>query len=317
MAIAPHGRVRQSGREYGTAKADALIQNPSLVPISSNSGNISRMELKVVFSEDPAFVLRIADEFLSSEPVLHNLILSILHSRVAHHDPGRYWIAFHAEKTVGVVVQSPLEYPATLTPMELPAVLAMVDAIAGAGVTLSGINGDAATAARFAGQWSERYKSAATPFQGMRLYELLELGEVPRTEGQLRQANASDRGLMILWTRAFQDEIGESASDIELRVDRGLAAGQFWLWDQNGEPTSMAVSREPVERVVRLSGVYTPPGKRGQGYAAACVHALSKHLRGGGYRCILSTDLGNPTSNSIYRRIGYRAVAEALRYRFD
>jgi predicted GNAT family acetyltransferase len=26
--------------------------------------------------------------------------------------------------------------------------------------------------------------------------------------------------------------------------------------------------------------------------------------------------LGNPTSNSIYRRIGYRARAEAVRYRF-
>lgn len=37
------------------------------------------------------------------------------------------------------------------------------------------------------------------------------------------------------------------------------------------------------------------------------------------FRVILfgqSTDLGNATSNSIYRRIGYRAVAEALRYRF-
>jgi GNAT superfamily N-acetyltransferase len=275
------------------------------------------MELKVLFGEDPAFVLKRADKFLSSEPVLHNLILSILHSRIAQGDQGRYWIAFHGEKTVGVVVQSPLEYPATLTPMEPRAVLAMVDAIAEAGVTLPGVSGDAATAARFAGRWSERCKSPATPFQGTRLYELLELGEVPRTEGQLRQAGTSDRSLMILWTRAFQDEIGESTHGTELRVDRGLAAGQLWLWDQSGETTSMAVSREPAQGVVRLSGVYTPPEKRKHGYAAACVHALSKHLRGSGYRCILYTDLGNPTSNSIYRRIGYRAVAEALRYRFD
>jgi uncharacterized protein len=143
---------------------------------------ISCMELKVLFSEDPAFVLRRAEEFLSSEPVLHNLILSILHSRVAQGDPGRYWIALHGEKLVGVVVQSPLEYPATLTPMGPRTVLAMVDSIAEAGVTLTGVNGDAATAASFAGQWNERCKSAATPFQGFRLYELLELGEVPRTE---------------------------------------------------------------------------------------------------------------------------------------
>jgi len=283
----------------------------------SKSGNISRMVLKVLFSEDPAFVLRRADEFLSSEPVLHNLILSILHSRVAQSDAGRYWIAFDGEKTVGVVVQSPLEYPATLTPMEPRAVMAIVNTIAEAGVALSGVNGNAATAASFAGQWSERCKSAATPFQGMRLYELLEVGEVPDTEGQLRQAGPRDRSLMILWTRAFQNEIGESAADTELRVDRGLAARQLWLWDQNGETTSMAVGREPVQGVVRLSGVYTPPEKRKHGYAAACVHALSKHLRGSGYRCVLYTDLGNPTSNSIYRRIGYRAVAEALRYRFE
>jgi len=281
------------------------------------SDKISRMELKVLFSEDAAFVIRRADKFLSSEPVLHNLILSILHSRVAQGDPGRYWIALHGEETAGVVVQSPLEYPAILTPMGPRAVMALVDAIAEAGVILPGVNGDAATAASFAGQWSERCKSAAVPLQGTRLYEFFEVGEVPCTEGHLRQAGPKDRSLMILWTRAFQDEIGESPNDTELRVARALAAGQIWLWDQNGETTSMAVSREPAQGVVRLSGVYTPPEKRKHGYAAACVHALSKHLRGLGHRCILYTDLGNPTSNSIYRRIGYKAVAEALRYRFD
>ena len=280
------------------------------------SDKISHMELRVLFSEDPGFVMRTADKFLSSEPVLHNLILSILHARVAQVDPGRYWIALQGEETVGVVVQSPLEYPATLTPMGARAVLALVDAIAEAGVSLPGVNGDAATAASFARQWSERCKSAAAPFQGTRLYEFLELGEISRIEGRLRQADPGDRSLMILWTRAFQDEIGEFANDTERRVDRALAAGQIWLWEQNGETTSMVVSREPAQGVVRLSGVYTPPEKRRRGYAAACVHALSKHLRSRGYRCILYTDLGNPTSNSIYRRIGYKAVAEALRYRF-
>jgi GNAT superfamily N-acetyltransferase len=280
------------------------------------SDNISQMALEVLFTEDPAFVLRRADEFLSSEPVLHNLVLSILHSRVAQGDPGRYWIVLHAEESVGVVVQSPLEYPATLTPMAPRAVAAVVDSIAEARVTLPGVNVDAATAAAFAGQWSERSMSAAVPFQATRLYELSELGDVPGTEGHLRQAEPEDRSLMILWTRAFQDEIGESANDTELRVDRALEAGQIWLWDQNGETTSMAVSREPAQGVVRLSGVYTPPEKRKQGYAAACVYALSKDIRDRGYRCILYTDLGNPTSNSIYRRIGYKALAESLRYRF-
>jgi uncharacterized protein len=122
---------------------------------------------------------------------------------------------------------------------------------------------------------------------------------------------------MIPWAHAFQNEIGESAVGTELRVDRWLAAGQLWIWDKSGEATSMVVSGEPAQGVVRLSGVYTPPEKRRQGYAAACVHGLSENLRNAGYRCILYTDLANPTSNSIYRRIGYRAVAEALHYRFE
>lgn len=68
---------------------------------------------------------------------------------------------------------------------------------------------------------------------------------------------------MILWARAFQHEIGEPADDIELRVDRGLAAGQLWLWDRRGEAVSMAVTREPIQGVVCLSGVYTPPNTVG------------------------------------------------------
>jgi ribosomal protein S18 acetylase RimI-like enzyme len=274
------------------------------------------MDIKIVFSEDPALVLSRAGEFLASQPVLHNLILSILRARLTQPEPGRYWVAMDGDKAVGVILQSPLTYPATLTPMESRVAAAIVGAIAEAGVRLPGVNGDAATAASFSGHWSEKCKSAATPFQGNRLYELLEEGEMPSVGGKLRQAAPRDRSMMILWTRAFQMEIGEPADDTELRVERGLAAGQLWVWD-DGETVSMAVSREPMEGVVRLSGVYTPPDKRRRGYAAACVHALSKHLRDAAYRCILYTDLGNPTSNSIYRRIGYRAVAEALRYRFE
>jgi GNAT superfamily N-acetyltransferase len=275
------------------------------------------MDIEIAFSEDPALILSEAGEFLSSQPVLHNLILSILHARVAERDPGRYWMARQGDKTVGVVLQSLLRFPATLTPMGQPVVAAVVDAIAEAGVSLPGVNGEAATAASFAGQWTERCKSAAVPFQGNRLYELLEVAEVPDTKGQFRQAGPRDRGLMILWNRAFSAEIGEPADDTELRVDRGLAAGRLWLWEDAGETVSMADGRGPVAGVVRVSGVYTPPEMRKRGYAAACVNALSNYHRSAGYRCILYTDLGNPTSNSIYRRIGYRAVAEALRYRFE
>jgi ribosomal protein S18 acetylase RimI-like enzyme len=275
------------------------------------------MRIKIAYTDDPARVLSSAREFLAAQPVLHNLVLSILETRVAQHEPGRYWVATEGGKIAGVVLQSPLTFAATLTPMEAGVVVAMVNAIAEAGVILPGVNGDAATAASFAGQWTERCKSAATPFQGNRIYELLEAGEAPEVRGTVRQAVAKDRGLMIQWSRAFQVEIGEDPSDTERRIDPELAAGRVWLWEDDGETMSMAVNRKPVERVARIAGVFTPSEKRRRGYAAACVHGLSNQLRQAGCRCMLYTDLGNPTSNSIYRRIGYRAVGEALRYRFE
>jgi GNAT superfamily N-acetyltransferase len=274
------------------------------------------MDVKVVFSNDPAWVLKHSREFLAAQPVLHNLILTLLNARITHPEAGRYWVATAGEKTVGVVLQSPLTFPASLTPMGTDVIAAMVDAIVEAGVSLPGVNAEAATAASFAGQWAERCRSAATPFQGNRLYELLTTGEALKISGKLRKARASDRPVLIDWVREFQTEIGEDSSDTELRVDRWLAAGQFWLWE-DGEVASMAVNRHPVEGVVRVSDVYTPPAKRRRGYAAACVDGLSKYFRESGYRCMLYTDLANPTSNSVYRRIGYRAVAEALRYRFE
>jgi len=46
------------------------------------------------------------------------------------------------------------------------------------------------------------------------------------------------------------------------------------------------------------------------------VRATSNAVLARGSRCILYTDLGNATSNAIYRAIGYQAVAEVLRYNF-
>jgi hypothetical protein len=198
------------------------------------------VEIRVAFLDDPASVLSVAGEFLSSQPVLHNLILSLLHGRVAHSEPGRYWVASQNSQVVGVVFQSPVTFPATLTPMGPDASAAMVDAIADAGVGLPGVMGDAATAASFAGRWTERSKSAGIPFQGMRLHELKELQEVATVAGVLRRAVVSDRSLTSGWVRAFRAELGEKTGDLEPVIDSWLAAGQLWLWD-NSQSVSMAV----------------------------------------------------------------------------
>ena len=274
------------------------------------------MSIAVTCTDDPARVLTEAKTFLASDPVLHNVIFTLLHGRVARREPGRYWMAKDGETTVGVVFQSPLNVEATLTPMRSEVIAPLVDAICEAGVALPGVNGEAATAARFAGQWAERRKTPATPFAGQRVYEIDQVHDPPQISGMFRQAVSDDRDRIVACMRGFGAEAGGIHGDVESVVDRRLPAGQFWLWD-DGEIVSMAARSEPVEGVVRVQAVYTPRMMRRRGYATACVSHLSRQIRDAGHRCILYTDLANPTSNAIYRRIGCRAVAEALRYRFE
>ena len=274
------------------------------------------MAIEVSFSDNAGWVLDKAKVFLSSKPVHHNVILTLLHARVEHCIPGRYWVATDGNAVVGVVFQSPLSFRAIVTPMMPEVIPPVVEAISDAQVRLPGVSGDATTAAYFAGQWAERQRSAVVPFMGQRIYEVDTVEEPTAVRGHFRKAVLSDRERLIDWVCRFYIDTGVQEDSSESIVDKRTSAGQIWLWDST-EPVSMAGLTAPMEGVVRVQLVYTPPEHRNRGYASACVSSLSKQIRDEGYRCILYTDLGNPISNAIYRRMGYRAVVEWIQYRFE
>jgi predicted GNAT family acetyltransferase len=61
----------------------------------------------------------------------------------------------------------------------------------------------------------------------------------------------------------------------------------------------------------RITAVYTPPERRGHGYAQATVAEVTRRLLGDVDGLVIITDAGNPTPNRVYARVGYRPVAEA------
>jgi hypothetical protein len=274
------------------------------------------MDMAVLAIDDPHLVLERAGLFLRTEPVRHNVVLTLLHARVARPEPGRYWVASRGDDVTGVVVQSPLHFHATITPMDAQTVAVMIDAMADAGVRLPGVGGEAGSTARFAGQWTERHRSAARPREGQRLYEATAVDTPEGVPGTLRSAVDGDRPQLVTWLHAFHAETGTPAQDVDRVVEVRVAAGQWWVWDDSG-PVSMAALTEPTLGVVRVQAVYTPPEQRNRGYAGVCVARLAATTLEAGHRSILYTDLGNATSNAIYRRIGYTAVSEILRYDFD
>jgi predicted GNAT family acetyltransferase len=83
----------------------------------------------------------------------------------------------------------------------------------------------------------------------------------------------------------------------------------------DGEPGSMGGSTGKTPHGTRVNAVYTRKEWRGRGYATATVAALSQRLLDEDNRfCCLYTVLGNPTSNAIYQRIGYRPACDAAVY---
>lgn len=260
-------------------------------------------------------VLAVAGDFLAGDPIRHNLILTLLRARAARPEPARYWVVDVDGAVAGVVFQSPLKFLATITPMPVDAVTAVVETIAAEGAQLPGVAGEAATAARFAGHWAEQTRSPARPVHAERIYEVQAVTQPVGVPGMLRRACTSERDLLIAWVQGFQDETSGWATDPAQVVDRRLNAGELWIWDDGG-PAAMAGVSAAVAGAVRIGPVYTPPARRNRGYASALVASMSTAAGSRGERCMLYTELSNPTSNSIYRAIGYRAVAEVLRYRF-
>jgi predicted GNAT family acetyltransferase len=135
----------------------------------------------------------------------------------------------------------------------------------------------------------------------------------PKAQGHLRSGRESELDLVTRWMEAFLTEIAEESIRGDLAT-RWLREGKIYLWE-DGSPVSVAAATGKTANGIRISFVYTPPELRKRGYASACVATLSKQLLDAGNEyCCLYTDLANPTSNKIYREIGYEPVCDAASY---
>jgi predicted GNAT family acetyltransferase len=93
--------------------------------------------------------------------------------------------------------------------------------------------------------------------------------------------------------------------------------GELLLWIDEGTPVSLAAAGGATPSGLRVGPVYTPPQRRGRGYASAVTAAVSAGALARGWEyCFLFTDLANPTSNRIYRRLGYEPVCDVDQWVF-
>ncbi|MFI6098294.1 GNAT family N-acetyltransferase [Lentzea sp. NPDC051213] len=163
-----------------------------------------------------------------------------------------------------------------------------------------------------------QWRDGGRELYALRLYQLEELA-VPDVPGQARQATPADDALITEWWIAFAAELDgltREAAEKRAMDSRWMSAGHV-LWQVDGVPVSWAGSTTPVGGVSRIGPVYTPPEHRRHGYGAAVTAAVSQWAHeAGAEHVVLTADLANPTSNSVYMGIGFRAVSDWSEFRW-
>jgi len=269
-----------------------------------------------------------AMDYLSADEARHNLLLGI--SSTIVQKPDLYelvdlWTVEEPDNDVRLAALRTPPYSLVLGRPSLDEALdAFVDRLVDEGHDLPGVVAAVPEVDAFVASWTTARDVDATIALRQGVYQATEIAEVPPVRGDHRPAEPSDRELVVRWMLAFgeealphEDETERQIRTIESRLEASDASG-LWLWEVDGEPVSMSGYGGETPHGIRIGPVYTPPDLRGRGYATALVAAQSRWLLGRGRTFVfLYTDLDNPTSNALYRRIGYRFVAESADVRFD
>ena len=136
----------------------------------------------------------------------------------------------------------------------------------------------------------------------------------------MRPATAADADLVARWVEGF----GQDALPADLRVNAAeytqalLANRGVFLLERDGVPISMAAPTRDIGTSCGITLIYTPKPLRRRGYASLLTAMLTQHFLGAGKREVtLFTDMANPTSNSIYKKIGYAFVGNATHLRVE
>ena len=197
----------------------------------------------------------------------------------------------------------------------------MVHGIAKTDLKVPGLLTDKVLAGRFAKAWAEAKGARYSVHKNMRIHELSEVNPGIPPAGSLRPARENDLSFLPYWIEGFNSDCYGGA--LSVNPDPGqyrllMEGEKLFILEDEGTPVSMASMNREMRTVCGVSRVYTPPYFRGKGYATSCVAGVSRRILEKGFtKCALYTDLANPTSNSIYHKIGYRPVCDCLEIHFQ
>jgi predicted GNAT family acetyltransferase len=232
---------------------------------------------------------------------------------------GTYAGAFEDGRLAAVAAHFWNGIVAVQAPAHLPEVVSC--AVGASGRAVAGLTGphDQVVAARGALGATARQTAIEAP-EGLFVLDLAKLlvPESLRSRAvRCRRPREEEIGLLAAWRAAYRrevlDEPAGAANDDAARDDvRALhGSGSHFVLEVPGQgpPVSYSAFNASLPEIVQVGGVWTPPERRGRGYARAVVAGSLLEARAKGVcRAVLFTS--NPMARRAYEALGFRRVGE-------
>jgi predicted GNAT family acetyltransferase len=264
--------------------------------------------VRFVLTHDPEEFAARAEGFLAERVERNVLATVLLRARRRGGSTGLFAAGVDERgRTCAAALRIP-PWPLLASELDAGAAGALVEAWIAEDPAVPGVSAPPATARAIVAAWIGRAGGRAECRMRQAMHLLSEVRDPPRpARGRLRTAREGEQSLLVAWERAFLVEAGVTGLELAARtVSARLADGAQLVWDDDGPVSTLTLS-PAIAGVRRIGPVYTPPEHRRRGYASSAVAAASRRaLAGGASRCMLFTDLTNPTSNKIYAAVGFR-----------
>lgn len=200
-------------------------------------------------------------------------------------------------------------------------VVTLADALVAREVALPGCVSETPIAEAFAAAWAARQPVRVELEHRHLLYQCEAVTHPSGIDGRLMPARPGNIVRHVDWEIAFAEDVDAPQDQrertlVEQRVGRWLDAGVLFDWAVKDEACAHGVVLPIGKNGARVLAIYTPPEKRGRGYAQAMTAALTERALSEGRWCTLFTDADNPITNKIYPRLGYRYLSEYTNLRF-
>jgi predicted GNAT family acetyltransferase len=281
------------------------------------------MNTEVVQYNNANSFLKDCEHFLAIKESFHNLKLgiasSIIENKIETTEPLYFGIKEN-NQLIGCALRSNIDRPLAITSLNFKSIEKLIHLLSNNKTTLHGIVGEIQTATQFRDQWISRNNQNFKLSIHLGVYEANAI-KLPQLKGKIIVGTENEMDIIFEFVKGFCEDCfpdkEHTNENIQKLCDRHIKNKSLYLLkNEYGEIVSMAAYTRGSQNGGTVSLVYTPKKLRGLGYGSLVTALVSNKILSEKKFVSLFTDLTNPTSNSIYQKIGYKKIGENIHFDF-